>query len=82
MCAAGIHLRERRRDVHADALAGEWPSRRVLVDRVANFLGEVWVNEKGLAVSTSANPSSLMVAGARNHLPANRSLQFKFEVVL
>ena len=28
------------------------------------FLGEVWGNEKGLAVTASANPSSSMVAGA------------------
>ena len=33
--------------------------------RPNQFLGEVWVNEKGLAASTSANPSSFMVAGAR-----------------
>jgi hypothetical protein len=32
------------------------------------FLGEVWVNERGLAVAASANPSSFVVAGARNHL--------------
>jgi hypothetical protein len=28
------------------------------------FLGEVWVNKKGLAAAASANPSSFMVAGA------------------
>ncbi len=33
----------------------------------SGFLGEVWLNEKGLAASTSAIPSSCMVAGARNH---------------
>ena len=36
------------------------------------FLGEVW--GKGLAAAASANPSSFLVAGARNHLPANRPL--------
>ena len=48
-----------------------------VVDR---FLGEVWVNEKGLAASASASPFSLLVAGARNHLQANRSLEFRFEI--
>ena len=35
------------------------------------FLGEVWVNEEGLAASTSANPLSSMVAGACNHRPGS-----------
>ena len=35
------------------------------------FLGEVWVKRKGLAAFASANPSSFMVPGARNHLQAN-----------
>ncbi len=30
------------------------------------FLDEVWVNERGLAVAASANPSLFVVAGARN----------------
>jgi len=29
-----------------------------------------------------ANPSHYLVAGARNHLQANRSLVFRFEVVV
>ena len=29
--------------------------------------------------AASANPSSSMVAGARNHLPANRVLEFRFD---
>ena len=45
-----------------------------------HFLGEVWVNERGLAGRSAANPSSCLVAGARNHLPANRPLGFRFEV--
>jgi hypothetical protein len=28
----------------------------------------------------SANPSSFMVAGARNHLQANSPLEFRFEI--
>ena len=42
------------------------------------FLGEVWGNEKGLAVAAaSANPSSSMVAGARFEL-WTRPLTFEF----
>ena len=44
-----------------------------------------WVKlgkRKGLAVPASANPSSLLVAGARNHLQANRSLGFCFEIAI
>jgi len=29
---------------------------------------------------TNPNPSFFMVAGARNHLPANRPLKFSFEI--
>jgi len=36
---------------------------------------------KGLAAVT-ANPSCCLVAGARNHLQANRSLAFQFEVTI
>src|SRR5947209_16300077 len=43
------------------------------------FLGEVWGNEKGLAVAASANPSSSMVAGARFEL-WKRTLTFEFFV--
>jgi hypothetical protein len=41
------------------------------------FLGEVWVNKKGLAAAASANPSSFMVAGARIEL-WKRPLKFDF----
>jgi hypothetical protein len=44
---------------------------------VCEFLGEVW-ETKGLAVLTSANPSSLMVAGARNVPTANASAPLEF----
>jgi hypothetical protein len=37
---------------------------------------------KGFAARTSANPSSFMVAGARNYLQANRSLGFCFEIAI
>jgi hypothetical protein len=43
-----------------------------------------WVSlgkRKGLAAPTSANPPSFVVAGARNHLQANRALAFRFEVI-
>ena len=43
--------------------------------RQNRFLGEVWVNEKGLAAS--ANPSSFMVAEARFGL-WKRLLAFQF----
>ena len=43
------------------------------------FLGEVWGNEKGLAVAAYANPSSSMVAGARFEL-WKRTLTFEFFV--
>jgi hypothetical protein len=48
----------------------------------SDFLGEVWVNERGLAGAASANPSSFMVPGAllqtggnqaEAELPQNRS---------
>jgi hypothetical protein len=38
----------------------------------SDFLGEVWVNERGLAGAASANPSSFMVPGARFGRPANK----------
>jgi hypothetical protein len=37
---------------------------------------------KGLAAPASANPLELLVAGARNHLQANRSLGFCFEILI
>ena len=38
-------------------------------------------NTKGVS-DLIANPSYCLVAGARNHLPANRPLEFSFEIAI
>ncbi len=34
------------------------------------------------ALEKNSEALSLMVAGARNHLPANRSVEFRFEILI
>jgi len=47
---------------------------------VGQFLGEVWINEKGLAAPASANPSSFMVAGGRFVPTATTAAPLEFRV--